>query len=468
VKSTVEPLEGNKVKVSVQVEEAEFDKELDAAFRRISQQVRLPGFRPGKAPRKVLEARIGVEYAREEAFRESLPSYYAEAVKEHDVDVIAPPEIDITAGQEGGEILFDAVVEVRPSVEVGGYHDLRVEIPSPVVSEAEVDEAVDRMRAQFGELSTVEREAAAGDRVVIDIEGSHEGEPLAGLTATDYVYEVGSNAVGIAEIDEQLTGASAGDELEFDAAHPDEDEDEPLQFRIVVKEVQELVLPEADDAWAAEASEFETLAELRADFAERMGRSRRLQAAMARRQNTAEALGALIDDELVPEAMVNNEIESRAQDFAMRLQAQGMDFEQYLMMTGRSREEISEELRAAARLSAKLDLALRALASAEGIEVGDDELEAELSRVAEQVGAPTDQVRQQLTDSGNLSGVRSDLQKSKALDWLLDRVTLVDADGNAISTEDLEVPDDEGAGDHDHTESPTTDTEPTAETEDAS
>jgi trigger factor len=468
VKSTVEPLEGNKVKVSVQVEEAEFDKELDAAFRRISQQVRLPGFRPGKAPRKVLEARIGVEYAREEAFRESLPSYYAEAVKEHDVDVIAPPEIDITAGQDGGEILFDAVVEVRPSVEVGGYHDLRVEIPSPVVSEAEVDEAVDRMRAQFGELSTVEREAATGDRVVIDIEGSHEGEPLAGLTATDYVYEVGSNAVGIAEIDEQLTGASAGDELEFDAAHPDEDEDEPLQFRIVVKEVQELVLPEADDAWAAEASEFETLAELRADFAERMGRSRRLQAAMARRQNTAEALGALIDDELVPEAMVNNEIESRAQDFAMRLQAQGMDFEQYLMMTGRSREEISEELRAAARLSAKLDLALRALASAEGIEVGDDELEAELSRVAEQVGAPIDQVRQQLTDSGNLTGVRSDLQKSKALDWLLDRVTLVDADGNAISTEDLEVPDDEGAGDHDHTESPTTDTEPTAETEDAS
>lgn len=468
MKSTVEPLEGNKVKVSVQVEEAEFDKELDAAFRRISQQVRLPGFRPGKAPRKVLEARIGVEYAREEAFRESLPNYYAEAVKEHDVDVIAPPEIDITAGQDGGQIEFDAVVEVRPTVEISGYSDLRVEIPNPVVSEAEVDEAVDRMRAQFGELQTVERPASEGDRVVIDIEGSHEGEPLAGLTAEGYVYELGSNAVGIAEIDEQLLEAEAGDELEFDADHPDEDEEEPIHFRISVKEVQELVLPEADDAWAAEASEFETLAELRADFAERMGRSRRMQAAMARRQNTAEALAELVDSERVPEAMVATEMERRAQDFAMRLQAQGLDFEQYLMVTGRSREDISEELRTAAGLSARLDLALRALAAAEGIEVTDEDVDHEIGHIAEQMDTSLEVVRRQLTDSGNLSGVRSDLQKSKALDWLLERVTLVDADGATISPEDLEVPEDAGH-DHDHEHShDESEDEPAADTEDAS
>jgi trigger factor len=450
VKSTVEPLEGNKVKVSVEVEEAEFDKELDAAFRRIAQEVRLPGFRPGKAPRKVLEARIGVSYAREEAFRASVPNYFFEAVKEHDVDVIAPPEIDITAGHDGGPVQFDAVVEVRPSIELAGYHDLKVEIPNPVVAESEVDEAIDRMRAQFGELAAVERPAAEGDRVVIDIEGSHQGEPLAGLTATGYVYEVGSNAVGIAEIDEHLTGVEAGADLEFEAAHPDEDEDEPLSFRITVQEVQELVLPDADDAWAAEASEFETIAELRADFAERMGRSRRLQAAMARRQSTAEALAELVDDELVPEAMVTGEIENRAQDFAMRLQSQGIDFEQYLMITGRSREDVSEELRASARVAAKLDLALRSLADAEGLAVTDADLDEEIDKLAERMSTPADQVRQQLTDSGNLSGLRSDIEKSKALDWLLERVTLVDAEGATISPDDLEVPESEVESDHDH------------------
>ena len=139
MKSTVEPLEGNKVKLSVEVDETEFEPEVDAAFRRIAQEVKLPGFRPGKAPRKILEARLGVGYAREEALRESLPGYYADAVREHDVDVIAPPEIDITDGQEAGAVTFEAVVEVRPVVTVPGYDSLRVEIPSPEVTDDDID-----------------------------------------------------------------------------------------------------------------------------------------------------------------------------------------------------------------------------------------------------------------------------------------------------------------------------------------
>jgi trigger factor len=459
VKSSVEPLEGNRVKVSVRVAEEEFDKQLDAAFRRIAQQVRLPGFRPGKAPRKVLEARIGVGYAREEAFRESLPAYYAEAVRAHDVDVIAPPEIDITAGHEGGAVEFDAVVEVRPTVEVSGYDRLTVEIPNPVVTDAEIDEALDRMRAQFGRLEPVDRPAADGDRVVVDIEATHHGEPVAGLTATDYVYEVGSEAVGIAEIDQHLRGATAGDELGFDAPHPDHGEDEPLRFAIAVKEVQELVLPDADDDWAAQASEFETLAELRADFALRMARSRRLQAAIARRQRTAEAVAALVADGDVPDAMVANEIEHRARDLALRLQAQGLELEQYLAMTGRTREQVTGELRDAALTAAKLDLALRAVADAEGIEVTDDELDQELGHIAERTRTPLDQIRRQLADSGNLSGVRSDLRKHKALDRLIDQVTLVDADGNTIDPADLELPDADAAHDQDHPDAPESETE---------
>ncbi|MFT5204425.1 MAG: trigger factor, partial [Candidatus Aldehydirespiratoraceae bacterium] len=165
VSSTVELLDDNKVKLSVEVDETAFDSALNDAFKRIAKEVRMPGFRPGKAPRKLLEAQFGHGVGREEALREALPDYYAEAVVAHDVDVIAPPEIDITGGQEEGQVTFDAVVEIRPVVEVGGYDGLRVTIPSPVPSDEEIDEQIDRMRQQYAEFVTVERAAADGDHV---------------------------------------------------------------------------------------------------------------------------------------------------------------------------------------------------------------------------------------------------------------------------------------------------------------
>ncbi|MEY2570409.1 MAG: trigger factor, partial [Acidimicrobiaceae bacterium] len=163
MKAIVEPLDGNKVKLSVEVDEAEFEKDLDAAFRAIAQEVRLPGFRPGKAPRRLLEAKLGKDVGREEAIRTALPSYYARAVRDNEVDVIAPPEIEITEGKDEGPILFDAVVEVRPQVTVGGYGSLRVELPRPEASDEEIDAQVERLRQQFGELQTVERPAIDGD-----------------------------------------------------------------------------------------------------------------------------------------------------------------------------------------------------------------------------------------------------------------------------------------------------------------
>ncbi len=172
MRSTVEPLEGNKVKVSVEVDEGEFDKAVDAAFRKIAREVRIPGFRPGKAPRKVLEARFGPDAARDQALRDSLPDFYVDAVKEHDVDAIAPPDIEITAGQEEGPVAFDAVVEVRPRIEVPGYGGLRVEIPSPEATDEEIDAQVDRLREQFAELAEVDRPAADGDVVTIGIHGT--------------------------------------------------------------------------------------------------------------------------------------------------------------------------------------------------------------------------------------------------------------------------------------------------------
>src|SRR5436190_10906426 len=171
MQSSVEPLEGNKVKVSIEVDEAEFDKAIDAAFRKIARQTRIPGFRPGKAPRRILEARFGVDAAREEALRDALPDFYIKAVEDQAVDVIAPPEIEITGGQESGPVQFEAVVEVRPQVSVAGYQGLRVNIPSPAVTDEEVTSQLDRLREQFGELREVARAARDGDHVTVDLRG---------------------------------------------------------------------------------------------------------------------------------------------------------------------------------------------------------------------------------------------------------------------------------------------------------
>ncbi len=450
MRSSVETLEGNKVKVVVEVEEAEFEKDLDAAFKRLARDVRLPGFRPGKAPRKVLEARIGQEYARDEAFRHSLPEYYSKAVIEHEVDVIAPPEIDITDGMESGPVTFDAVVEVRPQISVDGYSNLEVEIPGIDVSEEDVDEAVDRMRGQFSELETVERAAAEGDKVTINIAATHHGDPVPGMTADDYSYEVGSGATGIPEIDEQLVGASAGDELEFTAEYPnmagddeEEEEEEPLHFSITVTEVQETVLPELTDEWASENSEFATVADLRADYRKRMEMSKVYQGVAARRNKIAEALTDLVEDDAIPEAMVSNEVENRFQDMAMRLQAQGLSLEQYMQFSGQDQQTMFAEMQDAARSSAKMDLALRAIATQEGLEVGDHEIEEELEKAAAQMDTDLDEMRARFMESGQLPAVRADLLKSKTLDWLIAKAKVVDEDGQLIPADALELPEED-------------------------
>jgi trigger factor len=444
VKTIVAPLEGNKVKLSVEVDEDEFDKAVSAAYRKIAREVRIPGFRPGKAPRKVLEKRLGAQVGREQALNDALPEYYAQAITDNDVDAIDAPHIDITSGEEEGPVAFDAVVEVRPVVTVPGYGGLRVELPRPEVSDEEVDAQIDRMRQVQATFADVDRPAQAEDAVIIDVTGTLDGEAQDGLTADDYSYTVGSNAI-TPEVDEQLTGAKAGDILEFDATHPDPDEERQLRFKVLVKQVRERVLPDADDEWAAENSEFETIDALRASIRERSSMLRKAQAQGALREATGAALAKLVEEE-IPEALVNHEMNHRAQDLAMRLQAQGLTAEQWLAITGKSSDDLTAELREAAETSAKVDLALRAVAEAEQIECTDEDLDAELADVAERVGESVARVRAEFERGGNLAAVRSDVRKRKALDWLLERVEIVDEDGHAIDRADLEV----GSGDDDN------------------
>src|SRR5205823_10319338 len=331
MRSSVEPLEGNKVKVSVEVDEAEFDKAIDAAFRKIARQTRSPGFRPGKAPRRILEARLGTDVAREEAIRDALPDYYVKALEEQDVDAIAPPEIEITAGQEAGPVQFEAVVEIRPQVSVAGYQGLRVTVPSPDVTDEEVDAQLDRLREQFGELQTVSRPARDGDHVLIDLSGYRHSEQIEGLTADDFLYELGSGSV-VPELDEQLRGSKAGDILKFTAAVPGQEED--VGFQVLVKEVKEKLLPEVTDEWASDASEFETVNALRDDIRTRVGAVKKVQAQLGLREQVVEALVDLVAEE-IPEPLVNEEMQRRLHDLSHRLAAKGADLAQYLQAMGR-------------------------------------------------------------------------------------------------------------------------------------
>jgi trigger factor len=458
VKTTVEPLEGNKVKLSVAVDEQEFEAAINDAFRKIAREVRIPGFRPGKVPRKVLEARIGKDAARHQALNDAIPEYYADAVRDNEVDVIAAPEIDITDGEEDGPVLFDAVVEIRPRITVPGYGGLRVTIPSPRATDDEIDAQIERLRSQFGELATVERPAAGDDYVTIDVAGSQDGEPLEGLTADDYLYQVGSGLI-VPELDEQLRGAKVGDILQFEAAHPSDPDEADLSFRVLVKEVKERQLPDLDDAFADEASEFETLDELRADLEKRMSTVKKMQASMALRERVGEALAELVEDD-VPEALVNAEMQERLHDLGLRLQAQGMGLEQWLEMSGRSQDQLVDELKATATLSAKVDLALRAVAEAEGIEADEDDLQAEYDAAAERLGLEPKKVRAEFERARQDQAIRSDIKKRKALDWLVENVEIVDESGQPIDRAELEL----GADDED--ESPETAATGEAEAED--
>jgi trigger factor len=443
MKSTVEPVEGNKVKVIVHVDEAEFEPSVAAAWRDIAKEVRLPGFRPGKAPRKLLEKQFGVSYARGEAINKGLPEFYSRAVIEQDVDVIAAPELEITEGEESGPITFEAVVETRPEVHVAGYDGLRIEVPRPEANDEEIDEQIDRLRSQYGELTEVDRVAADSDYVTIDISGTQDGEEVDGLTADDYLYLVGSGMIAT-EFDEQLTGAKAGDELEFDADHPDPEQDK-VHFRVVVKNVKERVLPDLTDEWVADATEFETVQELREDTRSRLSSTREGETRVAVRTNLGVELAKLVDID-APEALVSSEMQARLQNLAFQLQGRGIRLEDYLQITGRDPESFTAELKEASEEAVKVDLALRAVVEAESLQATDAEVDEEIEHLIGDAEITLDDAREELQSGGQLSAVRSDVSKRKALEWLVERSEVVDTDGTAIAAELLALPED----DHDH------------------
>ena len=448
MRATAAPAEGNRMRLSVEVDEAEVDDALEATFRRLSRQVRVPGFRPGKVPRQVLEARLGGPDAlRQQAISDALPDLYARAVADTELDPIAAPEIDITSGSEGGPISFDAVVEVRPVVSVAGYNGLVVTVPSIDVADEDVDAQVDRLREQSGELVAADRPAVDGDYVSIDLHGTRgDAEDL---DVADYLYEVGSGTA-VPGLDEQLHGTKPGAIVQFETKLPGPDGETDAQMRVLVKEVKRKLLPEANDEWAAEASEFDTLEALRDDLRARLRQLRIVQAQLALRERALGALVELVQDD-EPESLVETELRERLHDLGHRLESRRMSFEQFLAAAGRDEQSLLAEIREEARQAVRADLALRALADAESIEVTDEELDEALAEMAEQARTTPRDLRRRLEHAGRLPAVRSDRRKAKALAWLIEHVELVDDDGNPVSRDELlvrqageEPPGDEG------------------------
>ena len=438
MQSTVESVEGNKVKLHVTVPAEEFERAIDAAFRKLAREVRVPGFRPGKAPRRLLEARLGTDLAREQALRDSLPEFYVDAVTEHDVDVIAPPEIEVTAGQDDGDVEFEAIVEVRPHVQLVGYDELRVELPFESIGDEAIDQQVDRLRDRFADLTDSDLPLIDDAYATIDITGSIGGETVEGLTATDFLYRVGSDMV-VPELDQQLHGTRPGAILEFTATLPERFGDragEEASFRVLVKEAKHKVLPDLTDEWVDEASEFDTVDDLRADIRRRLEVVQKLQAQMAARDKVLEAVADLVPVP-APEVLVDEETRRRIEDLAHRLQHQNATLEQYLQATGHEPQAFIDEVREGAVRAVLADLALRAVVAQEAIEPTDAEVDTEIERLAERLEEKVEKVRRDLERRGVLETVRSDLARGKALEFLVEHATVVDEEGNVI---DLTVP----------------------------
>ncbi len=449
MKSTVAPLEDNKVKLSVEIDVAEFDQSIDDAFKKIAKEVRLPGFRPGKAPRKLLEAHVGLAVARAQALQDGIPQFLAKAVKEHSVDLIAPPDIKITAGEEEGPVAFDAECEIRPEIQVGGYKGLKVELTSLEPTDEELETTIKNEMRRHGSLSDVERAAAHGDFVVVDIAGTRDGEPVPGLNTDDWTYEVGRGWVS-PNFDDQLVGAKAGDELKF-VGTPSGTE-EPADFVVKIHRVQELVIPDLTDEWVSEnvgEGDLDTVDAYKASIRERLTDMKVGQVRSTVVDKVAEALAGLVDID-APKSMVDSDMQQRLQNTLRQFQAQGIAIDQWLSVTGQTTDDFIENIRTQSERAVKVDLALRAVVRAEAIEVDEVDLKGEYDRIAMQVGENAEKVRAVYEKNDAVDELVVEIGKTKALDWLLHNVEMVDENGNRLENDNVLGHDHSHDHDHDH------------------
>lgn len=442
----VTTLEENRVRLDVAVPEDEVQRRMDGAIRRLGREVRVPGFRPGKAPAEVIVQRVGHDAVVQEMLKSSLGEWYSEAVAETGIAPIDDPDLDLEGVPDQGDLTFTATVQVRPTATLGDYAGIEVGRAEPEVPEGALDEQLERLRQQAARLQPVERAAATGDFVVIDFDGAENGRKLRNASARDYLVELGGGRL-VPEFDRALTGMSAGEETAFAVTYGDSDGRPELRGRTVdytvtVKAVQEKVLPPLDDDLAIGVSEFDTLDELKADLERRLQEAADSQVDELFRRMVIDAVTERSTVE-VPAVMVDRRIGTILQQTANQL-PEGVGFDQYLAATGRTLEQVVEELRPDAEQAIRRELVVEAVADAEGVEVSDEEIEEQVRSDAEATGRSPDRLLHELQHHGGWEALRQDLRLRKAVDRLMEAATAIPM-AQAEARERLWTPEDERA-----------------------
>ncbi|GAC1608191.1 MAG: trigger factor [Mycobacteriales bacterium] len=436
MQSAVETLSPTRVRLTVTVPFDELKPEVDAAYKKVGGQVRIQGFRPGKVPPRVLDQRVGRGVVLDEAVNSAIPRLYGEAVDGAKIAPVSQPDLEVTEFADGDKLAFTAEVDVRPEFELPAFDSIEVTVDDVAVDEAKVDEQVESLRERFAKLSPVERPAADGDYVTIDLAATVDGDDVPGGTASGLSYQVGSGDL-LDGIDEVLRGASAADAKTFQTTLvAGEFEGRVAEVAVTVRGVHERELPNADDAWASESTGFESLALLQADVRSRLDRVQRLEQGVAARDKVLEALLARIDAPL-PESVVETEITWRRRATEDQLSRAGGDLAGYLDTEGKTVEEFEAELQAGAREAVKAQLVLDAIADQEQLGVNDTELTDQVVRRAARAGVSPDQYAQSLVQSGQLSGLISEVRRGKALATVLEAATIKDTSGNTVDLDQL-------------------------------
>lgn len=424
MKASWEKLENNVGVLTVEVETELVNEAINKAFKKVSSRVNVPGFRKGKVPRQIFEAKFGVESLYQDAIDILLPEAYTFALRETGIEPIDRPEVDIEQFGKNQPLKLKAKVQVKPEVELGEYKGIEVEDKPVDVTAEEVEEELKRLQNRHAELVTVEEgPAQSGDTVNIDFEGFLNGEPFEGGKAEKYNLELGSNSF-IPGFEEQLVGLAKGDEKDVEVTFPEDYHAEelagkPVVFKVTVHDIKRKNLPELDDEFAKDVSEFDTLAEFKEDIEKRIAKRKERENRIHREQTVIEkaAEAAKVD---VPAVMVENEIGNMLEEFEGRLRTQGMSLDLYYQFSGQSEAALKEQMRPDAEKRVRNNLVLHAIAKAEGLEATDEELEKELQDMSEQYRRSIDELRRILETNGRIDDIRNELSVKKAVDFLVD------------------------------------------------
>jgi trigger factor len=444
VKSTVENLSPTRVRLAVEVPFDELKPGLDAAYKQIASSVRVPGFRPGKVPPRVIDQRVGRGAVLNEAINSALPNLYSEAAREHELRPLGQPEVEVTNLADGESVSFTAEVDVRPEISLPELDNLAVTVDDVTVTDADVDEQLDALRTRFGTLTGVDRPVRAGDYVSLDLAAAVDGQAIEAGSAQGMSYEVGSGNL-LDGLDEALAGKSAGESASFATTLRQGDHaGTEAEVTATVNSVKEQELPDVDDEFAQLASEFDTVDELRGDLRERLGRTKTF-------EQGGQARDRLIDHLLetvqfpVPDSAIESEVETREHEVVHSLGHDDAAFDRYLSMLGQSREEFTEKLRENAQQSVRTQLLLDAVADKIEVQVADAELTEYLIRQAAQYNMPPQEFANQIVQAGNLPVLMADVRRNKALATLLEQANVTDESGNTVdlnalmATEDTEA-----------------------------